>query len=66
MDILRKLRTPGPETIRREDMVLINEEELDKVKCGICGRNLTVKVYALGNKMMRQIGCKKCNAEVWK
>ena len=66
MDILRKLRTPGPETIRREDMVLINEEELDKVKCGICGRNLTVKVYALGDKMIRQIRCEECNTEVWK
>ncbi|MFX0068576.1 MAG: hypothetical protein ACFFC5_04150 [Promethearchaeota archaeon] len=66
MDILRKLRTPGPETVRRDDMILISEEKLDKVKCGICGRSLTVKVYALGNKMMRQICCEICNAEVWK
>ncbi|MFX1486715.1 MAG: hypothetical protein ACFFBS_06455 [Promethearchaeota archaeon] len=66
MDILRKLRSPGPETTRRDDMVLISEEALDAVKCGVCGRNLTVKVYALGDKLIRQIKCEKCNTEVWK
>lgn len=49
-----------------EDLILIKEEVLTDIKCGICGDKLIARVYTINGKLKRKICCDKCKAETWK